>query len=570
MITVVPAHVRALGSGSEASNTRSVMARCLLGLLTATLGIASAQQPSCVINVTAQLVDKDLNLKPVPKLKLELRQEGQAPRLLTTGFDGKLHAQESCGAYHLVSPVPVQFAGSSYSWEVPVVLAPDVVASVDLSVDNAKVTPLAPTPAPTGVRQSDELASLFKKYQNSVVTVWSEIGRGTGFFIDDRGLILTNQHVIGSSEYIAVQFDQPRKVRAVLLASDAAKDVAVLFADRRAFPAALPAPLAEATPASQIAIEGERVFTIGSPLHQEKIITTGVVSKVEDKVIISDININHGNSGGPLFSSLGKVIGITTFHDPDLQSGPGVSGIIRIEQAADVVAAARAKLASVPVPKGDLLPVEPATPFPIDAIKTAAYSTKFDRKAYFFSEGDYYVELVTPILKYWESNHGKAAAARGRQKRLKARGGEAPAFDPMADLRNWAEYIGEYQAVLQVIAQPKFGIKRGLHLVPQFTYKGDFYRMVLLCGGKEVTPIQPSKVMRTLYAGTRYGRSAVDVANEGFYTYLPDAISPSCGTVELEIYSEKNVLQAKVRDISDRSIQQVWEDFEPYRLIMSK
>jgi len=69
---------------------------------------------------------------------------------------------------------------------------------------------------------------------------------------------------------------------------------------------------------------------------------------------------------------------------------------------------------------------------------------------------------------------------------------------------------------------------------------------------------------------TRYGRSAVDEANEGFYTYPPDAISPSCGQVELEIYSEKNVLQAKVRDFSDRSIQQVWEDFEPYRLITSK
>src|SRR5262245_8542399 len=44
-------------------------------------------------------------------------------------------------------------------------------------------------------RKTDELTSSFKKLQNAVVTVWSELGRGTGFFISRDGLILTNQHV---------------------------------------------------------------------------------------------------------------------------------------------------------------------------------------------------------------------------------------------------------------------------------------------------------------------------------------------------------------------------------------
>ena len=77
-------------------------------------------------------------------------------------------------------------------------------------------------------RVTDELTTAFQRLQTSVVTVWSEYARGTGFIIDKSGLVLTNQHVIGPSEYIAVQFDNKRKVRARLLASDPEKDVAVL------------------------------------------------------------------------------------------------------------------------------------------------------------------------------------------------------------------------------------------------------------------------------------------------------------------------------------------------------
>lgn len=45
-----------------------------------------------------------------------------------------------------------------------------------------------------------------------------------------------------------------------------------------------------------------------SPLSQEKIITTGIISKVQERILISDININPGNSGGPLFNNAGQVV----------------------------------------------------------------------------------------------------------------------------------------------------------------------------------------------------------------------------------------------------------------------
>ena len=80
---------------------------------------------------------------------------------------------------------------------------------------------------------------MFQKYQKSVVTVWSEIGSGTGFIVDSAGLVMTNQHVIGPSELISVQFDAKRKVAAKVLAFDAERDVAVLYADLSAFPGAV-------------------------------------------------------------------------------------------------------------------------------------------------------------------------------------------------------------------------------------------------------------------------------------------------------------------------------------------
>src|SRR5258708_17349147 len=186
----------------------------------------------------------------------------------------------------------------------------------------------------------DDLTFMCEKYQKSVVTVWSESGSGTGFIVDSAGLVMTNQDVIGPSDLISIQFDANRKVAAKVLAFDAKRDVAILYVDLSAFPGAIAAPIARAPAGREFAVEGERVFTIGSPLGLKKIITSGIVSKVEARAIISDVNINHGNSGGPLFNSLGEVIGMTTFLFPT-PNGPSISGIVRIDQTLPTLNQAR-------------------------------------------------------------------------------------------------------------------------------------------------------------------------------------------------------------------------------------
>jgi len=116
---------------------------------------------------------------------------------------------------------------------------------------------------------------------------------------------------VEQSPYLAVQFDAQHKVPAQLLASDPEKDLAVLRVNLSAFPGAVVTPLAHPREGKAPVVEGERVFTIGSPFGKEKTLTMGVVSKIEEHEIYSDISVNPGNSGGPLFDYQGLVVGIT-------------------------------------------------------------------------------------------------------------------------------------------------------------------------------------------------------------------------------------------------------------------
>ena len=423
--------------------------------------------------------------------------------------------------------------------------------------------------APRG-RVKDEMTSQFQKLQATVLTVWSETGHGTGFIVDPTGLIMTNHHVVGPSDYIAVQFDSARKIPAVLLASDPLKDVAVVWADISAIPEAMSATISKANPTVE---EGERVFTIGSPLNQKKILTTGVASKVETRAILSDVNINHGNSGGPLFNSLGEVVGITTFADPD-SGGPGVSGIVRIEEAAPVLEQARAATRDRKPPDPRLLPVEPSEPFPVDAIRAAAKVAKRDLKPYVFGAGDYDVGIITPMVAY-RVDEGRAEAVKSKEKRTKQ---QDDAFDPTRDLYNWQEYIGEYQAVVSIRATPKLretfwsAFGRGLSAASgnyntgpaTMKFKTDFLRMTLMCGSKVVEPIQPSKIARLVNVSNYYVR-ATDATYEGLYSYPIEAFSPECGTVTLQFFSEKNPKAGTLKVLERKTTDRVWMDFEAWR-----
>ncbi|HXJ13609.1 MAG TPA: S1C family serine protease, partial [Candidatus Limnocylindrales bacterium] len=378
--------------------------------------LALQARPDLVkVHLRVILVDRDLNQKPVPFLLVSLKSGAKSIEV-KTGLDGTVEAQLPPGKYTITTPKPAELGGRSFTWSVSVNIT-GAQENIDLTNENAKAEDIS---APPSARSSEgsgtgDLTEHFKRLKNTVVTVISESGHGTGFFVDSKGLLLTNQHVVGNSEYLAVQFDREHKIQARLIAADAQKDVALLAVNLAALPNASPAPIFRVTSGKPPVQEGERVFTIGSPLTLDKIITTGIVSKVEPHTIISDININPGNSGGPLFNGAGQVIGLTTFGTRG-GSGPGVSGIVRIEEALALLEQNRAKAT---LPPASLLPVEPLTPYPVEGLKDALRGEKFDPRPYYLAAGDFNIALSTPPFDYREEEERRLAAERTHKKRNK-------------------------------------------------------------------------------------------------------------------------------------------------------
>ena len=141
---------------------------------------------------------------------------------------------------------------------------------------------------------------------------------GSGFLVDARGRILTNAHVLTSSESATVTFDDGTEERAEVLGRDESTDLAVLSV--ASVPRGVRAlPLGR----SDDLVVGDPVIAIGNPFGLERTATTGIVSALKriisapndfeiQNVIQTDAAINQGNSGGPLLDGRGRVIGINS------------------------------------------------------------------------------------------------------------------------------------------------------------------------------------------------------------------------------------------------------------------
>ncbi len=137
---------------------------------------------------------------------------------------------------------------------------------------------------------------------------------GSGFVVSADGTILTNNHVIEDADVIEVTFPDGETFTAKLIGRDPKTDVAVLKIE-----AGRDLPFVEMSDSDDVKV-GEWVMAIGNPFGYAGTVTVGIVSarnrnignNAFDDFIQSDVAINKGNSGGPLFNMDGKVVGMNT------------------------------------------------------------------------------------------------------------------------------------------------------------------------------------------------------------------------------------------------------------------
>ena len=542
-------------------------------LIVATLVLASSQaepgQTLSVLHIKVVVSDADRKPVPVPRhvLLISDNPSSAAPRQVTTSLDGTADARLRPGNYTVESDQPVVFHGKAYQWTQTIDIVAGRDAVLELTADNADSDVAAVTPDSGPPLEADPW-HLLPQFRDSVVALWTPTAHASAFVIDARGLVAANQRAVGAAASVEVQFSSSVKVVGRVVAADPVRDVAVVQIDANIAATVAPVPLGCGQATKPQVAGGQKVFTIGAPLREQKDIMPGTVRRVEGHSIVSDFILPSGSAGGPVFTAAGSVVGMTSIADDGHESRRDTARIVHVEDACEVVAAAEKKMKDGMPPEGTRLPVEPAGPVPEAALKDAVQRRAGSLNPYQMSSADFDVAFITPVIMYGAQHPPEPARARDNRNGTHTPDAGMTVIRTAMDFGNWSEYAAEIPPVLLIRVTPKAvesfwtsvarGAARtqGIGVPPIKHIKSGFARMRAFCGEREVTPVHPFKLEQ---------RVAESIVSEGLYVFDPDALGPQCGQVKLTLYSDKEPEKGDMRVVDPGVLQQIWRDFAPYR-----
>lgn len=183
----------------------------------------------------------------------------------------------------------------------------------------------------------EQLKEFFRRFGAPEMEEGPSTGLGSGFIISEDGFVLTNAHLISEGAEVVVKLTNKREYKAKVIGVDPPTDVALIKIDATGLPFVKVGNPDQVEP-------GEWVAAIGAPFGFENSVTVGVVSAKERLLpdesyvpfIQTDVAVNPGNSGGPLFSVRGEVIGINSQIYSQTGGYMGISFAIPIDIAMNV------------------------------------------------------------------------------------------------------------------------------------------------------------------------------------------------------------------------------------------
>ena len=166
---------------------------------------------------------------------------------------------------------------------------------------------------------SEDFSKIIENSLESVVTVKTDVGQGTGFIITRDGFIITNAHILSGGKTVKTLNYEQQEIKTAFIGYDSNLDLALLKIVGEYSPLRF-------TDSDNVQV-GERVIAIGNPLGLQFSVTQGIVSGIHregpnglEAYIQTDAALNPGNSGGPLINANGRVIGINNFKSGSAES----------------------------------------------------------------------------------------------------------------------------------------------------------------------------------------------------------------------------------------------------------
>jgi serine protease Do len=217
----------------------------------------------------------------------------------------------------------------------------DIVERQGAAVVNISTTQSVKNPIAQqlpNVPEDDPFYEFFRRFvPNPGPREFQSQSLGSGFIISADGYLLTNAHVVDAAEEITVKLTDKRELKAKVIGADKRTDIALLKIDAAGLP------VVRLGDPSKLKV-GEWVIAIGSPFGFENSVTAGIVSAKGRSLpqenfvpfIQTDVAVNPGNSGGPLFNLRGEVVGINSQIYSRTGGFMGLSFAIPIDVAQDI------------------------------------------------------------------------------------------------------------------------------------------------------------------------------------------------------------------------------------------